>query len=157
MVQFSESRTLHFFIPSLFKQSRNILHPLTHSGDLQGICSAYKCRCADCNIHIKDFLPLLESVVCFRGLGSTPIQGISIIYWRMLYISVRANFILEARIVKQVFLKLAPPRSKQLYEKRLLFIATSLVSLHTDWAEFPRLYRWAYVDSPYINTRAKTP
>jgi hypothetical protein len=40
------------------------------------------------NIHITDFFPMFESVACFRGLGSTPVQGLSNIYWRMLYIGV---------------------------------------------------------------------
>ena len=60
------------------------------------------------NIHIKDFFPLLDSV-CFRGLGSTPVQGISNIYWKMLYIGVRANLMLEATIVTQEFFILAHP------------------------------------------------
>ena len=51
---------------------------------------------------------MIEPVVCFRGLGSTPVQGISN-YWGMLYIGVRAKFNFEVRIVVQEFSKLAPP------------------------------------------------
>jgi len=61
------------------------------------------------NVHIKDFFPLLDFVVCFCGLGSIPVKGISNIYWRMLHIGVRAKFILEARIITQEFFKLSPP------------------------------------------------
>ena len=35
------------------------------------------------DIHIIDFFPLLNSVICFCGLGSTPVKGISDIYWRI--------------------------------------------------------------------------
>jgi len=59
------------------------------------------------NIHITDSFPLHDSVVCFRSLGSNPVQGSSNIYWRMLYIGFRAKFILEARIVTKEFFKLA--------------------------------------------------
>jgi hypothetical protein len=59
------------------------------------------------NIHITDFYPLLDSVVRFRGIGSTTVQGVSNIYWRMLYIGVRAKFIFEDRIVTQDIFKIA--------------------------------------------------
>jgi hypothetical protein len=64
------------------------------------------------NVHITDFFPLLHFIVCFCDLGSTPVQGISNIYWGMVYIRVRAKFILEARIIAQEFFKLASPDRK---------------------------------------------
>ena len=64
------------------------------------------------NIHIKNLFPLLYTVVGFSGLGSTPVQGISSVYWRILYIGLRENIIFEVRIVAQEITKLTPPRSK---------------------------------------------
>jgi len=61
------------------------------------------------DIYIMDFFSLLNFVVCLCGLGSTPVQGISDIYWRILDIGARKEFNFEVRIFTQEFSKLAPP------------------------------------------------
>ena len=107
------------------------------------------------NIHIMDFFPLLYTVVRFRGLGSTPVQGISNIYWRILYIGVRAKFIFQVRIITQEFSKLTAPDRNNLITSVSDFL-TSLESPHTDSAKFLQCSRRAYVDWAYIVTRAKS-
>jgi len=77
---------------------RDSLHPRTLSGGPREYC-----------IYIVDHLPFLVSVTCFSSFGSTPVQGISNIYWRGLHIGVRTNFIFKARIFAQYFSKLTPP------------------------------------------------
>ena len=42
------------------------------SCDLKGTCRTYRCRVQDDNNHIMDLFPLFDSVVVYRGLGSTP-------------------------------------------------------------------------------------
>ena len=107
MVRFLADRALHFISLPYPNSQGDSLHPRTISGDLQGICRNYKCKDTD-NIYIMDF-PLLDSAVCFRGISSTTVQGISNIYWRMLRIGVRTTFIFEVRIVTQEFSNFAPP------------------------------------------------
>ena len=60
------------------------------------------------NVHIIDFFPLLNSVICFCGFSSTPLQGISDIYKRIFHIGLRRQFIFKARFFTQHFSKLAP-------------------------------------------------
>jgi len=87
MVQFRGGRTLHLIIlPNmqravctygLFRVTNRKLAVLTGVG-VQAE-----------NIHIMDFLLLLESVVGSRDLVSNPVQVIWNIYWKILYMGVR--------------------------------------------------------------------
>jgi len=73
-----------------------------------------------------DFFPLLDPLVGFCGLGSNPVQGISNIYWRILYVGLRAKFIFEVRIVAQDFSKLTPTDRNNLITNVSDFLQTRL-------------------------------
>jgi len=64
------------------------------------------------NVHIVDLLPFIDSVICFCSFGSTPVQGITNIYRRILHIVLLAKFIFKARIFNQQLSKLTPPDRK---------------------------------------------
>jgi len=53
------------------------------------------------NIHKPDLFPLLDSVECFGGFGSTPAQGMPNVNRRVLYIKVRNKFVFKAWILEQ--------------------------------------------------------
>jgi len=43
------------------------------------------------NVYIVELLTFHASVICFSSFGSTSVQGISNIYWRILHIVVRTK------------------------------------------------------------------
>ena len=54
------------------------------------------------NFHIVDLLPL-DCLICSNSFRSTPVQGISNIYWKIIHIRLRAKFIFKSSIFAQVF------------------------------------------------------
>jgi hypothetical protein len=49
-------------------------------------------------INVWDFFPFFDSVPCFCGFGSTPVQGMGNINWRVLYIGVRTELNFKSMI-----------------------------------------------------------
>ena len=78
---FLGGRTLHFIIPLPIQTVRETICTRIHfrvtNKELAVLTNV---GVQTDNVHITDFFPLLNSVVCFRCLGSTPVQGISIIF-----------------------------------------------------------------------------
>lgn len=89
---FLVGRTLQLMTSSLSNQGDS-LNPRAHSGDPMETCHTYKCMVQTYNVHIVDLLAFLDSVTCFASFGSTPVGGISNIYWRVFHIRVRVTLI----------------------------------------------------------------
>jgi len=68
------------------------LHTRTLSGNWWELAIFTNLGVQTYNIHTVDLLPLLDSVICFGSFGSTPVQAIPNIYWRVLHIEMWAMF-----------------------------------------------------------------
>ena len=107
------------------------------------------------NVHIVDFLHMLNSLICFSSFGSTPVQDIAKIYWRNLHIRVRAKFIFKARIFTQQLSNLTPQERNILITSVFGFLQPLLSLLKPSSPKFPRSYQWDCVDCATKANHAK--
>jgi len=108
------------------------------------------------NFHVEDLLSGLDSVICVSGFSSSPIEGISNIYWRVFNIGVRTKFIFKARIFEQQIPKLIPPDRNNIITGVLDFLLHRFSFFISILRIFHGLCRWVCVDWACKYTHSKS-
>jgi len=109
MIQFRSRQNLTFDNTLPVQTDRGTVYTYVHVRVSQGKLAIYtNLGVQTYNVYIVELLPFLASVICFSSFGSTPVQGISNIYWRILHIVLRKKLILKVRIFIKKFSKHTP-------------------------------------------------
>ena len=151
---FQGGRPLHLIIPYLSRDSGGSLYPHKLSVDLQESCDIYKCRVAGWWHSHSWFSHTAGLLICFCGLGSTPVQGNPILKCIVLQVREETMFICNARIFSRQSSKLENPDRNCFIT--CIFKFCSLAFFPHIWSTLFLLWcLWACVDCASRYTHAK--